>query len=206
MNLKNITFKKEFVGRDFSQHKESTFLYNYIKKNNVNLPNTFVDIGSHDGVTNSNSRLFQNNGFYCIYFEPNPLLFSRLVGNTIKYNEKEIYNLAVSDKFGKVKFNIVTKKNFEGHSSIDENGNHSVIAVSLKSIWDKEIGILDIDAEGHDTKILKNIIDGGIRPHFVIIESNSKEERQKQVNILTEEYELIHTIKVNTIWRLKKTF
>lgn len=206
MNLKNITFKKEFLGRDFSQHKESTFLYNYIKNNNVILPNTFVDIGSHDGVTNSNSRLFQNNGFYCVYFEPNPILFSRLVDNTAKYNEKEIYNLAISDKFSKVKFNIVTKKNFEGHSSINDTGNHHVVATSLKSIWDKEIGILDIDAEGHDTRILKNVIDSNIRPKFIIIESNSKDERKKQINILSDEYELIHTIKVNTIWRLKKTF
>jgi len=188
--------------KDYSQHGESRFLYNYIKKHNIDVNKLFIDIGALDGITNSNSRIFLEDGWRGILFEPNPYSFSKLIKNINGLNV-EYYNAAITDKIAPITFNIVTKKNFEGHSSISQNGKHKVLGVTLDTIIStkRKIGILDIDAEGHDTIIVKNIINSGFSPMFIIIEAARMDERNKQVQFLEQKgYKLINTIKPNTIW------
>ena len=190
--------------KDFSQHKESTWIKNYITQNKLDIPKLFVDIGAHDGITNSNSRLFAMEGWKTLYFEPNPITFSKLINNTIGQN-REIYNIAISDKIQKNKFEIVMKKNFEGHSKINNNGKHTVLSMPLDYFIDKyeKIGILDIDAEGHDNIIAKSIIEKNLRPYIMIVESNSSEMLSELKSLLSPYYTYLITIKVNSIWLLK---
>lgn len=183
--------------KDYSQHGEGLFLSNLIKDNK----GIFVDIGAHDGITNSNSNIFAQRGWKIIYFEPNPVTYSRLVRNTENF-DRELYNIAISDKFDFSNFEIVRRVNYEGHSKLTDKGTHKVITMPLSSFSIKNIDILSIDAEGHDTIILQSILESGIRPKYIIIEANNSEELIKQKNILEKEYSLIKHIKVNTIWKI----
>ena len=42
--------------KDYSQHGESTYLYEFIKDKNITK--YFVEVGALDGKTNSNARMF----------------------------------------------------------------------------------------------------------------------------------------------------
>ena len=65
-----LKFIKKHNMKDFSQHGESIWLYNYIAENNIMTPEVFVDIGALDGITNSNARLFLSQGWKGILFQP----------------------------------------------------------------------------------------------------------------------------------------
>ena len=195
-----LKFIKKHNMKDFSQHGESIWLYNYIAENNIMTPEVFVDIGALDGITNSNARLFLSQGWKGILFEPNSISFNKLFENTRDFN-CDIYNVAISNVVKKSKFQIVTKKNFAGHSNINDNGDYNVLCATLDIFVDSEIGILDIDAEGHDNVILNSVInDLRIKPKFIIVEGNTPQAREEQMLLLNKEYKLINTIKVNTIW------
>lgn len=192
--------------RDYSQHKESKWLYDYLAKNKKykETPKLFVDIGALDGTTNSNARMFLELGWKGILFEPNPKSFFKLFTNTRNFN-CDIFNVAISKELSTAKFEIVDRKNFEGHSNLNNKGNYTVLVSPLEVFISENepIGILDIDAEGHDTKILQYLLeDTKIRPYYIIIEANSKEELKKQRQILNNStvYKELTKISVNTIW------
>jgi FkbM family methyltransferase len=196
--------------KDYSQHGEGMFIWNYIKNNDITIPNVFFEIGGLDGITNSNSRMFFEMGWKGVLVEPNPHSFIKLIKNTSNFNGVYKFNVAISNNFNISNFNIVTKQNFQGHSSLSEGGKHKVITVPIEFIAKqtyKEIGIMSIDAEGYDTIIVKNLIESNLRPKILMVENMTKDDRlthvKDQKNILETEYEFIKQISVNGIWKLK---
>lgn len=192
--------------KDYSQHKESTFILNYLQQNKKykKIPKLFIDIGALDGVRNSNARMFMELGWKGILFEPNPNSFTQLYKNTRKL-KCDIYNIAISNDSGVTGFEIVTRKNFEGHSNVNTKGNYNIFMTTLDNIISENtpVGILDIDAEGHDSTILQYILeDTKIRPHIIMVEANSDKELKLQRDLLngSKEYKEIKKISVNTIW------
>ena len=72
----------------------------------------------------------------------------------------------------------------------------------------EQVGIMSIDAEGYDTRIVDYIINKtNIRPQILMVENISRvgqrDQKQLQADLLSNEYEFIAQIKVNGIWKLK---
>ena len=187
--------------KQYSQHGEDTFLWNHIHNSKKKFNKVIVDIGALDGIINSNSRLFLEDGWKGVLFEPNKKSFSKLLVNNNNF-DNDLFNIAVSDKDCFV--NFTENKRIAGHSKIDGTGDNTVFSISgehLKRYG--QIGILDIDTEGKDFDVLHSIVSVGIKPQYIIIESNTKELKNKIVKYLNGEgYKLINTLKVNTIWEL----
>mgnify|MGYP000927164428 CR=1 FL=1 len=196
--------------KDYSQHGESTFISNYIKNKKLKIPNVFFEIGALDGITNSNSRMFFEQGWSGALVEPNPNSFAKLFQNTKNLKKVSKFHVAIAEKFDIKNFSIVTTKNFEGSSGLDEKGRYKVICVPLDFITKDfpNIGIMSIDAEGYDTVIVDYLINQStVRPKILMVENMTKSDRttfiKKQSDILKKEYEFIRQISVNGIWKLR---
>jgi FkbM family methyltransferase len=188
---------------DYSQHNESTFLLNYIRKNHIKVPETFIEIGAVDGVLISNGKMFVEMGWQVVFIEPNYEYYKSLVWN---YNENylvQCYNYAVSNENGRGYLDIPAE--MPTHATLSDKGQEVEI-ISLLSLVDKtkftKIGIMSIDVEGAELNIILQLakLDPDKLPYFIIIESNTLYERDLQIEVLRENYYLINVLNVNTLW------
>jgi len=175
----------------YSQFGEDKLIEGFISKEKLKIPKIIIEIGAADVAKNSNSRFFiENMGFKGYLFEPNPLSYKRLVEYYRLNSNVRVENYAVSDIDGEVNF---TFREDDTLSGIDPEGNVKVGARRLKNYLIQneiveKIGILSIDAEGHDSVILETIINDNIQPVIIIIEANSKAESERQQKILCKNY------------------
>lgn len=160
----------------------------------------FVEFGALDGVTMSNSYLFEKqfewNG---ILAEPAPMLFNqcmqrracitdsrciwRTSGNTVTFNEvtgKE--ELATVDEFSDADFHAETRK---GHKKIIE-----VLTVSLVDLLSEHgapniIDYLSVDTEGSEFEILKVFDFSRYAFRTISIEHNFTSQRQQIFKLLS---------------------
>jgi FkbM family methyltransferase len=134
-------------------------------------PGFFVDIGAYDGISNSNTKLLEDNGWQGICFEPNPSPFNRLKAN----RKCECFNYAISDADDKIDFisifgyaeqiSCLIKNTPKEHMERIEydlrNGKKEIISVCSRKfssiVTEKNITYLSIDAETHEFNILNSI-------------------------------------------------
>lgn len=166
INFKMIDLNDDYVVKSFSNDDcyEPGMLYKWIefsKKSKYSI----LDIGASTGLY-SLIAASVNRSVYVHAFEPYSRAYSRLINN--KYinflNKIKIHCCALSDNDDVSKFSI---KNLEGPittaGSLDNNNNYEfnipVIKRKLSSeLADNEkIGLIKIDAEGHELHILENI-------------------------------------------------
>ena len=187
---------------DYSQKGESWYLFKYILDNKIKVPNKLiVDIGALDGLTNSNSRIFLDNGWKGILFEPNRQSYSDLVRNNFAKNN-ELYNAAITNENKLISFQ--ENKKIKGHSKITTNkATNKVMGATLDYFTSEQIGILDIDVEGHELVILNDILDKKIYPNFLIVECNTPKAENETMKLLSDKYEKLVKISVNLIMMLK---
>ena len=183
----------------YSQLGQDFLIKNFysINKSKVNF---FIDVGAHDGLTFSNTYLFEKHFEWkglCI--EPNPQIFSRLRENRNCLLE----NVAVSDKSGTEDYFAV-----EGHSDMlsgietnyskrhmrrimkeiriyDQNFKRLAVETStLKNLISKHkiknVSFISIDTEGSELKVLKSIDFNTIQIDFIIIENNDQKSNIKK--------------------------
>lgn len=110
------------------------------------------DVGAHHGQTARHYySLLDNSTIYS--FEPFPESFSELVENTQKYQNIKAYNLALSNKDGKIKF----------HSNILEYTN-SILETDFRSAhtWETDLiktqKVIEVDTITLDSFVEKNQI------------------------------------------------
>jgi len=158
-----------------SQFGQDDALMQYV---DISKKGFFVDIGAHDGVTGSNSVIFEKKlGWDGVCFEPNPILFQQCQENRACSCE----NACISSQAGKCKF-ILLPDSISMLGGIEEfmtNEHLKRIEVSLKpedrpfvkkilinSVVLTEyllmkgrthIDLLLIDVEGAEMDILKSI-------------------------------------------------
>jgi FkbM family methyltransferase len=153
---------------------------------------TAVDVGAHVG--NFSSALIES-GFETWALEPNPLIFPRL---TRRFQGEAIFhalNLAASSRrailhLRSVEYDADAPDRLERNtlfSSLRKHpvfeglrfaGSQAVVAWPLADLArarliPNNIGILKIDAEGHDPDVLRGL--GGLRPDIVIVEFWNRE-------------------------------
>lgn len=177
----------------FSQFNEDVYIYNYLKERNLEVSNFFVEIGAAYPEILSNSRFFTKLGWQALLIDANPE-FSKLLTNYYQdNNEVTVVKTLISTNDGVAKYLAMEEGTHSGISDDGVETKSERLSTLLKrlKLQDKKIGILSIDAEGFDNEILKSVLADKIYPEIIIIEANSKADREEVISILSSKYELI---------------
>jgi FkbM family methyltransferase len=166
----------------YSQNREDIVLWRALS----HVPQGyFIDVGAHDPIDYSCTKLFYDRGWNGINIEPAADLLARL-----KRERPRDINLgvAVSDRDGEVVFYADSK--VSGFSTVDTRfiselkgqGHHfnerRVPSRTLRSIVGeyargKDVHFLKIDVEGHEAEVLKGADFHSFRPWILVLEAIS---------------------------------
>lgn len=146
-----------------------------------------IEVGSHDGIIHSNTKYFENKGWYNLSIEPNPLPYEKL-----KMNRKNTLNYAISsENKNNISF-YVSHTHDELSSLIDQfkENERDQIKIDVRTLdycienyykYDK-IDFISIDTEGTELDVLKGFDINKWQPKLMIIENNDND------NNIIEEY------------------
>jgi FkbM family methyltransferase len=171
---------------------ETEWLKEYIKARGLNLHKMFVDIGAGDGEYCSNSLAFIEQGWEA-------LLIDGLEANIEKCKQLHVgrpfvkcIHAILSDKVEKVCF-VENKDHWSlsGVATGTANRTTSMLSAILKDKNINSIGIMSIDIEGNEWKVLMDLLINGIYPQVLIVEGNTFEEMQFHRDILEDQYKCI---------------
>ena len=201
MSLKKIFFKnkisykiylyynlyirhKGFLKRErYSQWGEDQFINQYFKENEKG---TYLDIGCFNPFMYSNTCLLYNKGWSGINIDINPTsidLFNIARPNdfnicTTINDEKKVFEVYIDHPFSPV--NTIDKKFYENLKK-SFSTNEKIITIQSKSIDDvvklsglkKNIDFINIDVEGSDYNILKQINIQKFKTKLISIETHN---------------------------------
>lgn len=129
-------------------------------RKNKKIKGCAVDAGANIG----NHSLYIANFFQSVFsFEPNPRIFPVLNANSKLMNNIKAYEIGLSDENLKTKINIINNYNL-GESTVKEDSNvkiessYEIDLVKLDDIEEIqkcEIGLIKIDVENFELKVLK---------------------------------------------------
>jgi FkbM family methyltransferase len=200
----NIKFCNNFLDLTFifyllGSYNDSYFV-NYLK--NIKKKSYFIDVGANQGLYSIIASK-NNNILHSYLFEPQNsislLLKKNLQLNKIYYKCK-IFKMAISDKNAYTK--ITLNKFHTGKSTINDvffNSNHEIIQTVNSSYLNKKLNlnkniILKIDVEGHDYKVLLEMIKTKIFKQIsaIYIEYNSSYQyRQIKKSLIKYKFKLM---------------
>ena len=189
----------------YAQHEEDLFIFNLIKRLDLPITPSFIDLGACDGIHMSNTRLFAEIGWSGVFVEPSKHYFKQLQENYSHRKNINTINAAIGPLNGKVEF-YFNPKNPDLSSIIGFDGaeKYYVDVITFNKLFCNpkfnNTGILSIDVEGIDTLILKAALESDIDIQIIIIEGNTLDIRKYQIEILNKDYHLLNTLSVNTIW------
>ena len=179
----------------YSQNMEDYFLYrNFFNKKVTD--GIFVELGSMDGITYSNTLFFEKFlGYKGLLIEPVPHLFSNLIRNR-KNNFLE--NYAISDKIDKKLFigdnACAGLEDTMAHTHIEKYHKHLkkiiVDTIPIKNLIEKHnikyIDFFSIDVEGGELQVLETM-NWDIPVYIICIEldrqNNIKDENCRKILI-----------------------
>lgn len=148
-----------------------------------------IDVGAHDGIVGSNSKLLEQLGWHCVLVEPNPSL-AALVR---KHRKSEVFECALSHEEGKAVLTVVGgAPGADGMSGIElPQSNRDRIAAAgyttrevtvrttrLDTLLeeagiDSRPDVVSIDVEGHEASVLAGLDIRRWSPRILIVEDNS---------------------------------
>lgn len=164
-------------------------LIQYLQKNEKIF---FIQIGGNDGVLVDplNKYYSKNDKWHGVIFEPNPAIFEKLLSNIHPFCQRiQALNKGVSSDNGKILLWIprsTLEENYSPFASFSKNivkkqvpkdiciDALEVEIVSLNSFIEMnnvdKIDVLQIDTEGHEYEILKNLGEWSKKPSILHIE------------------------------------
>jgi FkbM family methyltransferase len=176
----------------YSQFQQDQFVYNVFFKDKEN--GVFVDIGAHDGKTDSNSLFFENLGWKGFCIEPNPEMFSKLqsirkckclpyaVGDknqTLQFFQiKEGGPTVLSglvDEFNQNAIHKINEYNLEDTQQYDYIDVECRTFNNLIDVYD--IDFLSLDTEGNELKILQSIDFNKYNIDVITVENNDYDNK-----------------------------
>lgn len=185
----------------------------------------YIEVGAHDGVTYSNTLLFEKKGWRGLLFEPIPEVYNRLVKN----RKGEAINACAYDRNGTVDF-ILNKGYSEMLSGVrecyDERHYNRLAREQLKQGGDSDlilsrcvtltdelskrgvnhVDFISIDVEGGELKVLQGLDFKKIDVSVILIEDNYP-DKFKPIHSLLEEngYILDGQIGIDKIYVKKRS-
>jgi len=173
----------------YGQFGEEEIIENYFGNNYIG---GCIDIGATTGIDNSNSKYFEDKGWYSLCIEPNPNFY-----NQLKNNRLNTVNCAIAEYTGDAVFNIVNMGDYTGHEDaisalkIDKQllkkhlkaGYKPTITpiivqtMTLNDCIEKyykydTIDFISIDTEGTELDVLIGFSIEKWKPRLMIIENN----------------------------------
>ncbi len=158
----------------------------------------FLDVGAHAGryiqavMENTQSHLKQIHAF-----EANPQLCETL---ELRFPGLNVYNLAISDKRGEVKFNVC---NYDGLSALTVRSKGlplgatyeeiEVLSSTLDNLFtnDAKIDLIKIDVEGAEFEVLKGAVEIIRRNHPIILVEHGPTEDTTDASFSLELYSFV---------------
>jgi FkbM family methyltransferase len=171
----------------YSQSSQDTFLLNQYFSTKTN--GFYVDIGANNGITASNTKIFEDRGWNGICIEPNPIIFAELEKNRKSKNyqvcisnlDKEVVDFCQIDGYAEMLSGIVELYD-ERHKQriLNEQkhygGNRQKIQVKnykfSELITVPFIDYLSIDTEGSELDVLQSIDYTKTKIHIITVENN----------------------------------
>ncbi len=176
--------------RGYAQFGEDVKLHRLLAldASGLHAKGVYVEVGGHDGITGSNTLLFEELGYRCVVVEPVPCLARR-----IRERRRCIVVEAAADRAqGRSRFLVarggetLSTLNNENrvHSRIDEHPHLEEIEVETKRLDTilEEAGLtaeadrlelVSIDVEGNEPSVLEGFSITRWKPRVVIVEDNS---------------------------------
>lgn len=134
----------------YAQNKEDQIVLDYFK----GKTGTFLDLGSNDGITLSNTRALSESGWCGVFVEPSPAAFASLKSNYAAMQKEKCfyyYNVAIGNKNGKVPF-------FESGTHL-KNGDVALLSTmheSEKRRWGNTMEFTPIEVQAYRWKTFFN--------------------------------------------------
>ena len=151
-----------------------------------------IDVGAYDGITGSNSFLFEQNGWDCLCIEPIPDSFDKcnsIRKNSVKYcisdKDKEDVEFTVFKLIGNnlsaISSLIPDDRLIDSHKHLIQDTTKILVQVrSLTSLLDElnfneDIDFISIDTENTELDVLKGIDFNKYNIKMLVIENNYNE-------------------------------
>lgn len=145
-----------------------------------------IDVGAYTGLYAIKAAAA---GCLAVAYEPNPVVFSRLVEN-MALNEVEMatFNKAVADQEGSLSFFIKPGPRLTSASSLIESSGFQKISVdTVTLISDQPVCCIKIDVEGAEISVLRGAKDLLVKYHpVVILECLTDDARTEIVNFMSD--------------------
>lgn len=177
---------------------------------------TFMDCGSNDGITLSNTHALALSGWSGLCIEPSPKAFQSLQ-ELYLFNDK-IYciNVAVSDYNGKAKFydsgthlnkgdkallSSLSKEEIKRWGNTTDFDEIEVDVVDFKTLLNlspyKEFQFISTDAEGMDVLILRQMDLSALNCKCLCVEYNSHEQTLNEIKDYCSQFGLTNVLLKN---------
>ena len=213
-----------FFGFDWSAQGEASYLYKRIlSRKYFPYKRMIVDIGASDGLAGSNSVNFIQWGWNAILVEPQAKQIRNAKWNTHRYRDPyregtqrvEFVQAVMGETDGFVQFAL---GNDDRSAHIQGVGNEnmktkqfikvkSYTVAGLTQEYDipKDLGVLSIDAEGMSYAVMRQWLDLGYRPGYIILEYIHAVEDSSETRRYIEEcgYKLLTRIEPNLIYEMQ---
>jgi FkbM family methyltransferase len=225
----------------FSEKKNSTPIMNYFEFNDsCQIPNlslfferyfgtnigTFVEIGSFDGVSFSNTIGLAKRGWHGVLAEPDPKSYDLCCSNLSEFPNCHVFNVGVSSHESKLKLyrqgplSTLSESMHEQYKSIEWTLGESIndaIQVDLITLdallYENEIRVnfelLVVYVEGHETEVFEGFSLDRWMPQMIILEladfhpdfpALEKTCSELGIQIENNGYKIIYKDQINTIY------
>ncbi len=185
----------------YSQNNEEEIILNFFK----DKKGIFLDLGAYDGINLSNTRALAEKGWKGICVEPNPNIFLKLKENYKNNLDVFCFEFAIGEFDGKTKFHnndtyYSTIKESELERWVNEPFKFNLEEVNILTFSSflnisplKIFNFINIDCEGVDYEILKQINLDEISCELICVETNSK-ETEKYIKYINQykNFEVLH--------------
>eukprot|EP01124_Arcella_intermedia_P031329 TRINITY_DN7047_c0_g1_i1.p1 TRINITY_DN7047_c0_g1~~TRINITY_DN7047_c0_g1_i1.p1 ORF type:complete len:323 (-),score=63.37 TRINITY_DN7047_c0_g1_i1:95-1027(-) len=199
---------------DVSGDGEFGMIYKYMTQHKLSIPRTVVDIGANDCIVGSNSFNLIELGWAAYLVDPLPDNNKKcrevLEGFIWKKQSISILPYAVGDEDKQATFFIYPHANLQMASldssayGLREGQEYTEVQVEVKSVVSlgkelpKEIGVLSVDAEGVEEVIVRQFMELGYKPAFVVVEVLRVGE--EKIQSLLKDYVKLGKTKFNSVY------
>ncbi len=188
--------------KTYSQNKEDLFISNFFKNRKKGF---YLDIGAYHPIKFINTQLLYNKGWNGMNIDLNQVSIDCF--KIIRKRDKNI-RAAISNKISKKKIysnfffhptNSLVKDHYKKYNQDFSKKNISYLKTrKVNNLISRKIDFLNIDIEGLDLKLIKDLKLKTLRPELICVEMLNNKEKKEYVNYLKRfKYKLIKQIKDN---------
>jgi FkbM family methyltransferase len=198
---------------NYSQNNEQEVILNYFKCHR----GAFLDLGANDGITLSNTRALAQLGWKGVLVDASPKAFKRLEENYPNKTDFHLYNLAIGDTNGLVKFHesgallgasdVALVSTFHNHEMDRFKSVVSYEEIETKCLtWRafiegcaiKDFDFISMDIEGNELQVLPHM--DLANTQLICIEWNGKHELKSEYEKYLQGFSVIYTSGENLIY------